>query len=268
VATLAQSWDAVARAYDVYWGPRFAPYAEAAIAAVAARAATLPPGPVLVAACGPGRELPAVAAALTGRHVIGLDLSPGMIALARVRCAGSPWLQAEVADCARLADDYGPAAAIVSVFGFQQLPDPPAALADWCRALAPGGVAAVCFWPSRAGDPGPYAVASPILSKHVESPPSREWEAALPGAVAGAGAELLADERIAFEMTHESPAAFWDALVDAGPWQAMKVRGGPAVMATMRAEFLAAHPPGPIVERPLARLLVVRRAADDRPQTR
>lgn len=261
MATLAERWDAVARAYDVYWGPRFAPWADAAIGAVAAHAATLPPGPVLVATCGPGRELPAVAAALPGRHVVGLDLSPGMIALARVRGAGSPWLHAEVADCAQLAGPHGPAAALVSVFGLQQLPDPPAALADWCRALAPGGVAAVCFWSGRGGEPGPYDVANAVLARHVAPSPAREWEEGLPAAIASAGAERLADARPAFEIRHDGPAEFWDALVDAGPWYGLRARVGDAAVAAMRAEFLTAHPPGPIVEHPRARLLVLGRPA-------
>jgi SAM-dependent methyltransferase len=256
VGTLAESWDAVARAYDVYWGPRFMPYAAAAIAAAAEHA--LPPGPVLAPCCGPGRELVAMAAALPGRQVVGLDVSAGMIALARIRCAGSPWLHAEVADCARLAP-HGPAAAIVSVFGFQQLPDPPAALTDWCRALAPGGVAAVCFWPGSGGAAGPYDVARAVLARHVAPRPTPAWEDRLPAAVADGGAEVLADLRPCFEIGHESPAEFWYGLVEAGPWQGLHARVGADAVAAMRAEFLAAHPPGPIREHPIARLLVVRR---------
>ena len=49
-----------------------------------------------------------------------------------------------------MAPTGGPYAALFSVFGLQQLPDPEAAIAAWVNVLAPGGVAVVVYWPVGA----------------------------------------------------------------------------------------------------------------------
>lgn len=85
--SLARAWDAVADRYDAYFGPRFEPWIAEAIGELRARAVRLPAGHVLVPCCGPGRELVMLGDALPGRRVVGVDLSPGMIAAARKRTA-------------------------------------------------------------------------------------------------------------------------------------------------------------------------------------
>ena len=48
------------------------------------------------------------------------------------------WPPCRVGDASRL-DELAPLAGVVSVFGLQQMPQPAAVLANWTRALAPGG---------------------------------------------------------------------------------------------------------------------------------
>lgn len=256
---LAVAWDQVARAYDVYWGPRFAPWAVLVRETLAVHAVALPPGTVLVPTCGPGRELVPLAAALPQHRVVGLDLSAAMVALARVRCAGSPQLGAVVGDAMAVAGRFPGLAGIATCFGFQQLPDPAAALADWCAALAPGGVAVICYWTSDLRDSGPYAVAGAVLRANGHQAPARPWQDRLEAVIEECGAVLLADERPAFPIAHDGPEQFWDAMVGAGPWRSLANRAGDEAMEAMRAQFLAEHPPGPIRHEPAARLLVIRR---------
>ncbi|EOD22733.1 hypothetical protein EMIHUDRAFT_195064 [Emiliania huxleyi CCMP1516] len=153
---LAESWTSAAPGYDELFVPRFAPWTEDALAALTQHKHSLPEDhEVLVPCCGPGQELLPIAELLGGeRAVRGTDLAPGMIEIAQSRCVAAAArfgrMSAEVGDA--MAPGAGPYAAIFSVFGLQQLPDPVAAIEAWVRALAPGGVAVVCYWPMGAGE--------------------------------------------------------------------------------------------------------------------
>lgn len=93
--------------------------------------------------CGPGASVLAMAEALgPSAHLVGLDISAGMLALAGPRVASSPWA-ARVsllrADGARLpcVDGW---ADLVSGHSFLYLvPDPAAVLREVARVLRPGG---------------------------------------------------------------------------------------------------------------------------------
>jgi SAM-dependent methyltransferase len=164
---LAQSWTSAAPGYDELFVPRFAPWTEDALAALAAQLESLPTGDgrgALVPCCGPGQELPPIARLLGGAEravVVGVDLAPGMVEIAQNRIDADQECGAHVSvivgDC--MAPPGGPHACVLSVFGLQQMPDPPAALAAWVRSLAPGGVAVICFWPMGSGveADGPWA---------------------------------------------------------------------------------------------------------------
>ena len=54
-----------------------------------------------------------------------------------------------VGDC--MVPPEGSHAALLTVFGLQQLPDPASAVAAWVESLAIGGVAVICFWPMGSG---------------------------------------------------------------------------------------------------------------------
>lgn len=129
---LERSWTDVAEPYLREFAPRFAPWAQDALAQLRSRAAQLPPGPIICVACGPGHELPLLCDALPGRRVIGVDLSQGMCEVARKLAAeqgllagpggGGP-VQVLAGDACSLewATNGEPPAAIFSVFGLQQV---------------------------------------------------------------------------------------------------------------------------------------------------
>jgi ubiquinone/menaquinone biosynthesis C-methylase UbiE len=76
-------------------------------------------------------------------EVLGIDRSPTMLAAARVRCEGRPWVQFREADATRLPVPDAAADVAASVQVLEYVQDARAALAEIRRALRPGGRAAV-----------------------------------------------------------------------------------------------------------------------------
>jgi SAM-dependent methyltransferase len=135
--------DRVARTY----GGFFEPVTARAIPALLDAAGVARGRRVLDVASGPG----AVAAAASGRGatVVGVDLSPEMISVARAR---HPGLEFREADAERLPFGEGAFDAIVCNFGLGHFGRPERVAAEFLRVLAPGGLAALSWWdaPSRA----------------------------------------------------------------------------------------------------------------------
>jgi SAM-dependent methyltransferase len=131
-----------AATWDARFGEDLPAYAEAV------SAAGVRPGDVaLDVGCGTGRALPALAAAAgpAGR-VIGLDLTPDMVAAART--AGRDRLATLViADARRLPLAGGVADVVFAAGLVQHLPDPGGGLAELARVTRPGGRLAI-FHPS------------------------------------------------------------------------------------------------------------------------
>lgn len=238
-AVRAASWDAVAGGYEELLVPRFAPWTETALAAfeqagvaspaadgpasTEGAAAGLPHGlPIVVPCCGPGQELPPLSAAAGGRPVVGLDISPGMVVRAARRaaeCRAQPGQEAlaVVGDAAALPVEEASCAGLLSVFGLQQLPDPVGCLAGWCKALAPGGVLVVIFWPPNteaAGGPwSQYAAATAAVAHADEvpraalaAPAASDWPSRLAAAAQTAGCSVLQDQEVAHEICYPGGA--------------------------------------------------------------
>jgi ubiquinone/menaquinone biosynthesis C-methylase UbiE len=104
--------------------------------------AQLADGLVLDVGCGPGRTTGSLAA--RGLHVVGIDLSPGMIDVAR---RDHPDLDFRVGSMTALDVPDGSVAGIVSWWSIIHLPRDvvPQAMAEFHRVLAPGGVLLVGF---------------------------------------------------------------------------------------------------------------------------
>ena len=104
--------------------------------------AQLADGLVLDVGCGPGRTTGSLAA--HGLRVVGIDLSPGMIEVAR---RDHPDLDFRVGSMTALDVPDGWVAGIVSWWSIIHLPRDvvPQALAEFHRVLAPGGVLLVGF---------------------------------------------------------------------------------------------------------------------------
>lgn len=253
---LARAWDDAAPEYERYFVPRFAPWVASAVDAVPR---DLPTGPILVPCCGTFPELPALATRQPDRPIVGIDLSEGMVSLARERAASWPPATAEQGDATTLRDRWpGTSAAVVSVFGLQQLPDPEAVLADWLATLRPDGVLSVVYWPSSVEDDGPFALMGQVLAKH-RPPADGSGPARLGDVVTATGATLLRDADLGYAMSHPDAATFWDAMANGGPLRAFANARGDAVMRAARAEFVRLAPAGPWRHRPRARWIVARR---------
>jgi len=93
-----------------------------------------PPGRAIDAACGTGRH--AEYLARRGHTVIGVDSSPDMLTRARSRVPGGTFLAGDVR---RLPVPDGSADLVVCGLALTHLPELGPAIAEFARALAPGG---------------------------------------------------------------------------------------------------------------------------------
>lgn len=104
------------------------------------RAGLRPGGAALDVASGTGK----VAADLhrrvqPGGQVLGVDLSPGMTAIAQRRCVGRPGLRYVVGDALALPTDDAAFDAATIAFGMRNLPDYRQGFAEMARSVRPGG---------------------------------------------------------------------------------------------------------------------------------
>ena len=133
----APTYDVVAGAYHDHFGVRLVELAGVDVG-----------DSVLDVACGRGAVLvPAAARAGPTARVLGVDLSPVMVRLARDR-VDHAGVRAEVAvmDAEQLDVSAGAFSVVLCGFGVFFLPDPERAMAGFHRALATGGTVAVSTW--------------------------------------------------------------------------------------------------------------------------
>jgi len=122
-------------------------------------AAALQPGQrVIDVACGTGvLAMEAALATSPGGHIVGVDLNPGMLAVARRKAPEINWLEAPAA---ALPFEAGSFDAAVSQFGLMFFADQQAAIAEMWRVILPGGRLAIAVWGSLDDTPGYSAVTS------------------------------------------------------------------------------------------------------------
>jgi SAM-dependent methyltransferase len=150
---------------------------------------------VLDAACGTGvvARLAAERVGADGR-VVGFDLNPGMLGVARrLPVGGVPvgWVQATAG---RLPFRDGSFEVVCCQLGLQFFPDRAAALAEMARVLVAGGRLVAMVWRSIDHSPG-FAVLAQALDRHIgpaagalmRAPFGLGDEGALRDLVAGAG---------------------------------------------------------------------------------
>jgi SAM-dependent methyltransferase len=124
--------------------------------------AGLAPGKIVLdVCCGTGASaIPAARAVAPTGRVIGVDLAPGLLTLARAK--GAPNAEFRQADFEQVYFRPDSFDAVVCVFGIFFFPDMPAALQKMWRFLRPGGVLAITVWgenafaPLDAIFPGPH----------------------------------------------------------------------------------------------------------------
>jgi SAM-dependent methyltransferase len=203
---------------------------------------------VLDVACGTGvvARLAAERVGPDGR-VVGLDLNPGMLVVARslpVAGASIGWVQASAG---RLPFPDGSFEVVCCQLGLQFFPDRAAALAEMARVLVAGGRLAVMVWQSIDHSPG-FEVLAEALDRHIgaaagavmRAPFGLSEEGALRGLVAGAGfREVKLDRQagvVRFGSARELVVAYGAGSPLAGPVGAAE----PAARAGLLAEVQAA----------------------------
>jgi ubiquinone/menaquinone biosynthesis C-methylase UbiE len=251
LGVVRRGWDAAAEGYDAHLAPWFSPWLGEAIAALDR---PLPPGPIAAPCCGTGIELQRLAEHHPGREILGVDLSPGMAQVARERCKDLTLVRVDVGDATN-TQAWPICAGVLSTFGLQQMPEPEVALAAWLGALAPGGVLSVVYWPKSKEQEGPFAWLGQALQGKVP-PADFSWESKLVSVIEAAGARILRDEIIRFELKHENAEDFWSSMTTAGPLRSMALARGPDFMSEVRGAFLGAANVGPVAHHPGARHLV------------
>jgi len=151
---------------------------------------------VLDLACGTGNA--AIEAARAGARVSGLDAAPRLIEVARTRAAAASLaIDFVVGDAQDLPFHDGAFDCVLSVFGVIFVPDPPRAVAEIVRVLAPGGRALISAWRPE----GPINAMMRVLGRAVvdaggPSRPQFAWhDAEIVGGLAAAhGATVETDE--------------------------------------------------------------------------
>ena len=133
----APTYDAVAGSYHDYFGARLVEVAGVKVG-----------DSVLDVACGRGAVLvPAATRAGPSARVLGVDLSPVMVRLARYRVdQAGVRADLEVMDAEKLDVQDGAFSVVLCGFGIFFLPEPERATARFHRALAPGGTVALSTW--------------------------------------------------------------------------------------------------------------------------
>jgi SAM-dependent methyltransferase len=132
-----QRHDSLASTYRDF----FTPITALAIPPLLAAARAGPAARLLDVATGPGSV--AAEAKRLGAHPIGVDLSPGMVALAT---ASHPGIDFRVGDVEHLPFADQSFDALVSNFGIGHFPWPEAAVAECVRTLKVGGRIALSWW--------------------------------------------------------------------------------------------------------------------------
>ena len=161
---LSEAWSAVARNYLRNIVPGFEPAARA-LAALAGIGAG---NEVLDIGCGPGTAS-FIAKESGAARVVGVDISAGMLEIARERAlgfAGMEFLEGNALDLPVPAQSFD---VVISNFGVIFAPDPARAVAEMARVLRAGGRTAFTAW-LRGGTTASYYEA---VYQHLPEPPAQ-----------------------------------------------------------------------------------------------
>jgi ubiquinone/menaquinone biosynthesis C-methylase UbiE len=183
--------------------------------------ALAPGARVLDLCCGSGASaLPAAEAVGPQGSVLGVDLTPALVAIARANAGRRGLTQArfEVADVTALHFDRDSFDAVVSVFGIFFLDDVPAMLRRAWSWLAPGGQLATTVWGEVVLSPGEsyfweaVSAEDPTLD-HISPAATLATPAALTRVHVEAGLPAPRIARETWRMPLASPDAFWPVIM-------------------------------------------------------
>lgn len=145
------------------------------------------PARVVDVGCGAGTTSIATARHCPAAEVIGIDISPDLIAIARSRSAGHGNLRFDIGAVETLVSTYAPVDIYVSRHGVMFFDDPRAAFAALHAAAVPGG--AMIFSCFRSVGENPWAN---LVSAADPSPPSPGERLPAPGPFAFADPDQVA----------------------------------------------------------------------------
>lgn len=255
---LRNAWNESAEGYDQYFVPRFRPWIEAAVNELVSIWPVNSSGSVLIPCCGTAPEVELLLRQIPDiSKIVGLDLSEKMIELAQQRYPQKQ-VQFFVGDASAVSLSYKNVDALLSCFGLQQMPAPADVIVDWYKCLTLGGVLSVLWWPPSVGDDSVFDQARRVSTEFFGAQDA-SWDSAIAPQLLKAGAQLLSDKRLDFEMGHESAQNCLDAFLSSGPWRALSNKVGEEKIAEWRRRVLAELPEGPLRHRPYARLIIARK---------
>ena len=208
----AEGWGDRARSYGDLLGAVTARIAEPLLDAAGVRHDMR----VLDVATGPGYV--AERAATRGARPTGVDISDGMLELARLR---QPHLEFRWADAEELPFEDGSFDAVVGGFVLNHLPSPDSGVAEAVRVLTGGGAVALSVWDRPERNRMNGVVSDAIADVGVEWPPELtgpdsyrfsddpEFESLL----AAAGLEQIVVETVDLTLDVAGADAFWDGFM-------------------------------------------------------
>lgn len=197
---------------------------------VVARAGVAPGDHVLDVACGTGNAtLPAARAAGPCGRVVGLDLTPELLALARASGVAEglevDWIEGDAEDLPFPDASFD---AVLSTFGAMFAPRHAVVAAELARVTRPGGRIALCNW-TREGAVGELFG---LIGAHVPPRPGA------PDPLAWGDEEhvraLFAEAPIALELHRETVAVRFDSVAEA--LDVYTTAFGPIALARPRLE--------------------------------
>jgi ubiquinone/menaquinone biosynthesis C-methylase UbiE len=256
---MATPFDRAARRYNEEWVPRFVPYHLDLV-----RELALVQGQrVLVARCGPGAEVLAVARAVGDKGIVrATDPSAELIGICdeQVKKAGFPAVTCERAE----PDDVGEGNwnAVVCAFGLWTLGDRAAVLRQWAASLAPHGkIGVLTFGPPDENDPfeilarslrelEPGAVAKPQRIEASRESFSKTFEEG--------GLALVRHTVLRHTVSFPTAEDFTAAIREGRTWRNVWAELGPERMGRVTARFYeqVGGPTAPLVFEPAATLAI------------
>lgn len=207
-----RQWSSVARAFERVSAGYFAE----ATAPFFAFAGLRPGHRALDVACGPGTSSRLAAARVRpGGSVLGVDLSPAMLSLARRGARGAGWsLSFRAMDAEALTLPDASFDAVVCHLGVMLFARPERALAEMTRVLAPGGRLSCLVLGSDA-----RMKFTNLVTELLPPPAPRLGRFAAPGALASAmrkaGLRSVVSKRLRGVFTVASAEAYWDIVTRA-----------------------------------------------------
>lgn len=238
-------WDLAAPDYEALWQAQLADAQSALLAAAALR----PGEQVLDVACGTGLVTFEAARAVgpSGR-VLGVDLSGGMVAVARQRALQrrAANIGFERMDAEALALPDARFDVVLCALGLMYLPQPEQGLREMRRLLRPGGRVVLAVWGERARCG--WSAVFPTVAAEVASDVCPLFfrlgsQGALVRLCEDAGFAVIAQRRIPTTLDHADADNACDAAFVGGPVALAWSRFDADARARVRARYLAALEP-------------------------